>query len=85
MKPFSLLLTVAVLLAGIVSCSFVSRGGSKSSLRSKDEAAENPLAATAFDTFEEPAVATGLVVPDTFLLPHIPETLVDPFERPLTW
>jgi hypothetical protein len=81
MKPLSLLLTVAVLLAGIVSCSFVSRGGSKSSLRSKDEAAENPLAATAFDTFEEPAVATGLVVPDTFLLPHIPETLVDPFER----
>ena len=63
---FVLLLTIAGLLLGILSCSFMSRGGSepKSDSRLEEQAVENILAAS-----------------DTFLLPQIPVTLVDPFER----
>ncbi len=63
---FVLLLTIAGLLLGILSCSFMSRGGSepKSDSRLEEQAVENIPAAS-----------------DTFLLPQIPVTLVDPFER----
>ena len=74
-----LLLTVAGLLVGIASCTFVSRGGSKSSTWHEKQTVKNSQ--TTSETFEEPAGIAGLVVSDTFLLPHIPETLVDPFER----
>lgn len=78
-----LLLTIVGLIPAIVSCSFVNRSSSglKSNPRSKEQTAENSPVKAASGTFEESVDMTGLVVPDTFLLPHIPETLVDPFER----
>ncbi len=69
------------LLISIGSCSFVNKGGD--GLNEGSESGEKAVGKYQAGSlsFEDPQKTVDLVVPDTFVLPQIPETITEPTER----